>query len=109
MQTYDVNMIHASSMAEMNRFTNSFIEDLYDRCYEDFSFGCKKMSKEEIIKTINEITKKFKQSGIYDKVRPSERFAVLRHKDGRQELVEINAEPNFVELLSVGKNGPYML
>lgn len=109
MQTYDVNMIHASSMAEMNRFTNSFIEDLYDRCYQDFKFGRKKMTKEEIIKAINEITKKFKQSGIYDKVRPSERFAVMRHKDGRQELVEINADSNFVELLSVGKNGPYML
>ena len=108
MQRYDTCTIHAS-IAEMNSFAYGFIEDLYNRCYEDFNFGRKKMSKEEIIKTINEITKKFKQSGIYDKVRPSERFAVLRHKDGREELVEINADSNFVELLSVGKKGPYML
>ena len=109
MQSYDTCTVHASSMTEMDRFAYSFIEDLYDRCYEDFNFGRKKMNKEEIIKTINEITKKLTRSGIYDKVRPSERFAVLRHKDGRQELVEINADSNFVELLRVGKKGPYML
>ena len=34
MRTYDVNMIHASSMAEMNRFTNSFIYPSYS-----FSFN----------------------------------------------------------------------
>lgn len=109
MQKYDVCMAHVSSISEMNRFASGFIEDLYDRCYKDFKFGREKMSKEEIIKTMNEITKKLTQSGIYDRVRPSERFAVLRHKDGRQELVEINADSNFVELLRVGKNGPYML